>query len=288
MKKCAYCTAENRDAAIFCSRCKRALPAGQAPGGYSLVWLLIGFFLIGLSFYLFSTRFFLPPAVTQTGMTLSEAAPGRTPEPLVLQTCVTYTAHIRRGPGTHYEPTGGLPSGMCLTILGRNEEETWVFMVSDDHQTGWVALSALPDAGDISRVSLRDDPAMANPARPTLTTAELAHGAKTYLTQVAATNLPRSSDNRYIVACFEMADRIGDIIKCKMEKAYCDYLPDVEGSPTFCSDRPAPDHVFALVVFGEDWSSYDGQCLLVSGYLEVDRGTLQIQALQPSQVSSCT
>jgi hypothetical protein len=161
-------------------------------------------------------------------------------------------------------------------------------MVSDDHQAGWVALSALPDAGEISQVSLRDDPAMANPARPTLTTAELAHGAKTYLTQVAATNLPRSSDNRYIVACFEMADRIGDIIKCKMEKAYCDYLPDLEGSPTFCIDRPAPDHVFALVVFGEDWSGYDGQCLLVSGYLEVDRGTLQIQALQPSQVSSCT
>jgi hypothetical protein len=73
-----------------------------------------------------------------------------------------------------------------------------------------------------------------------------------------------------------------------MEKAYCDYLPDLEGSPTFCIDRPAPDHVFALVVFGEDWSGYDGQCLLVSGYLEVDRGTLQIQALQPSQVSSCT
>jgi hypothetical protein len=42
-----------------------------------------------------------------------------------------------------------------------------------------------------------------------------------------------------------------------------------------------------LVAFGEDWSDYDGQCLVVSGYLQVDKGLLQIQALQRDQVSLC-
>jgi hypothetical protein len=73
-----------------------------------------------------------------------------------------------------------------------------------------------------------------------------------------------------------------------MERAYCDEFPEVEGSPTICIDRPAPDHIFALVItFGSGSAGYDNQCLIVSGYLEVDRGRLQIQALRRSQVSIC-
>jgi hypothetical protein len=161
-------------------------------------------------------------------------------------------------------------------------------MVSDDYQTGWVTVSLLPDAGDISRVSVRDDFGMMNPARSTLTSAEIANGAQVYLTQIAATNIAGSPLTRYVIPCFETADRVGDQISCRMERAYCDYLPGVEGSPTVCSDRPAPDHTFALVVFEEDWSDYDGQCLIVSGYLQIGRGALQIQALDRSQVSRCS
>jgi hypothetical protein len=89
------------------------------------------------------------------------------------------------------------------------------------------------------------------------------------------------------VPCFAAVDRIGEQISCKLEKAYCDYLSDIEVSSTSCSDRPYPDHIFTLLVLGEDWSDYDGQCLIVSGFLEVNRGALQIQALDRSQVSSC-
>jgi hypothetical protein len=127
----------------------------------------------------------------------------------------------------------------------------------------------------------------ANPARPTLTTAEIAHGAQVYLTEVAETNIPQTSLSRYAVPCFAAVDRIGEHISCKLEKAYCDYLSDIEGSLTSCNDRPYPDHTFILIVRGEDWSDYDGQCLLVSGLLEVNRGALQIQALNRSQISSC-
>ena len=72
-----------------------------------------------------------------------------------------------------------------------------------------------------------------------------------------------------------------------MEKAYCDYFPDLEGSPTVCIDRPAPDHTFALVAFDRDWREYDGECLIIDGYMEIYRGVLRILAHRRDQVSIC-
>jgi hypothetical protein len=297
MKICAYCTAKNRDEAIFCTRCKRALVATPARKEYSsrnvLNWLLAGLVLVGLSYYLFSSRSLLglnamePPTATSNWTPTSGPMPTRIQEPITINTCVSDTTRIRRSPSTQSETIGGLVSGTCLTILGRNEDASWVYMVSEDHQTGWVSASILRGAGNLNRVSVRDHHALASSARPTLTSAEIAHGAQAYLTQVAATNIPQSSLSRNVVPCFETADRIGEHISCKLERAYCDYLASAEGSPTFCTDRPYPDHTFTLMVSGEDWSDYDGQCLLISGYLQVDRGALQIEALNHSQVSTC-
>jgi len=128
---------------------------------------------------------------------------------------------------------------------------------------------------------------MVNPARPTLTSAEIANGAEVYLTRVAATNQARAPLSEYVEPCFEAVNQIGQPISCRLEKAHCDYLPNVDGNPTVCLDRPAPDHTFALVVYDQDWSEYDSQCLIVSGYLDINWGMLQIQALRRSQVSPC-
>lgn len=293
MKICAYCTAENRDEAIFCRRCRRPLRAAPTPKNNSsrnlFIWLLAVLVLIGLSSYLFSSRSFLAstPPLTLTQAPQLTPGPTQTQEPIILRACVSDTTRIRRGPGTQYETIGGLAPDTCLTVMGRNEDSSWVYMVSKDHQAGWIAASLLPYSGNISHVSVRADSPMANSGRPTLTSAEIANGAQAYLTKVSATNIPQSPLTRYVVPCFETANRMGDYVSCKMERAYCDYLPAVEGRPTFCSDRPYPDHNFALIVFGEDWSEYDGQCILVSGYLEIDRGVLQIQAVSRSQVSYC-
>ena len=289
MKTCAYCKTENRDEAIFCQHCRRPLQAARATSPNLLIGLLFVFVLVGLIFYLFVSRSSPAQTPTPTSNTSNDVpVPTRTQEPLTPGACVREnTIRIRRGPGTQYETIGGLVPGICLKILGRNEETSWVYMVSDDSQTGWVDASLLREAGDLSRVSLRDHSGTVYLARPTLTTEELAYGAQVYLTRVSATNLPQSSLTRYMVPCFETADRIGDHISCRLERAYCDYLSAVEGSPTVCNDRPAPDQVFTLVVFGEDWSDYDGQCLIVSGYLEIARGMLQVQVLNRSQVEIC-
>jgi hypothetical protein len=250
--------------------------------------------VIGVGFSLFSSGSSNAPAAAQTrtltsnGIQTDGAAPTRTYEPHALSACVRDITNIRRGPGTGYETIGGLLTGACLTILGRNEEASWVFIVSDEDQSGWVAVSALDRVGDLSRVSIRDDGWMAEAARPTLTSAEIAHGAHVYLTNVAATSIPDAPFTQYMAPCFETAERLGDHISCRVEKAYCDYLPAVEGKPTFCSDRPYPDETFALVVPGKDWSEFDGQCIIVSGYLKIDRGMLQIEALDRSQVELCT
>jgi hypothetical protein len=287
MKICAYCTTKNRDEAIFCNHCRRPLRGTPIPKDTSLIRLLGVLLLIGLGSYLFLSQLFLAQAPTSNETPADGAMPTRSREWITLSTCVENDTRIRRGPSTQDETIGELDTGTCLTILGRTEDASWVYMVSDDHQTGWVSASLLNGAGDIHKVSVRDNSASANPARPTLTIAEIAHGAQVYLTKIAATNLPGAPLSSYVIPCFETAERIGNYVSCRMERAYCDYLPDVEGYPTFCSDRPSPDHTFALVVFGEDWSDYDGQCLIVEGYLEIDKGVLQIQALRRNQVSAC-
>src|SRR5215213_2120980 len=289
MKKCPYCKTENRDETIFCTHCRHALPALPTLSSYVFLSILVAFVLIGLTSTFFSFRSSLMPTPTPlfNGQAAAGPLPTQTPDPVTLSACVQDSTNIRRGPGTHYETIGGLPSGTCMTILGRNEEGSWVSIVSDTHQTGWVATAALQAAGDIAQLSVRDNAAMRTSARPTLTSAEIAHGAQAYLTEIASTNIPQSPLSRYKMPCFETAHRIGEKVSCRMEKAYCDYLPTVESSPTVCSDRPQPDHTFALVAIGEDLSGYDGECLLVSGRLELERGVLQIRTLEPSQVSKC-
>lgn len=282
MKICAYCTTRNRDEAIFCSHCRRPLRGTPIPKDASLLKLLAVLFVIGMASYLFLSTSSEAPA-----MATARPAPARIPEPVTLRTCVGDNTRIRRSPSTRAETIGGLVTGSCLTILGRNEEANWAYIISDDYQNGWVAAELLSDAGDINRVSVRADIELANPARATLASGEIINGARAFLTRVAATNLHGGRLTRYIQPCFETVDRIGNFISCRIEKAHCDYLTAAKEKSTFCSDRPYPDHIFTLLLPGEDRSDLDGQCLIVSGYLQVDHGALQVQALNRDQVSTC-
>jgi hypothetical protein len=67
----------------------------------------------------------------------------------------------------------------------------------------------------------------------------------------------------------------------------CSYKENVNGSPTFCNDKPYPDHTFTLLVWGEDWSFLDGKCILVTGEISEYDGKFQIIATDLSQVSFC-
>lgn len=79
----------------------------------------------------------------------------------------------------------------------------------------------------------------------------------------------------------------GEFVTCRIQRAHCDYRPDVSGAPTFCNDAPFGSHSFTLLVWGEDWSDYDGRCLTVTGLVTRYRGLPQIEATSRSQVDSC-
>ena len=80
---------------------------------------------------------------------------------------------------------------------------------------------------------------------------------------------------------------VGQTVTCRIAHAYCDYRPDVNGKPTFCNDAPYPGHEFTLLVWGQDWSDYDGKCLIVTGFVSRYKGKLQIEASSRSQTEFC-
>ena len=119
--------------------------------GTITVLLLLVFNWLNSSTAPISTRMLVPiPTLTPS--------PALTvlPESVSLKACVTNSEiRIRQGPGTDYEIMGGLVSGTCMQILGRNQDASWVYMVTEDNTNGWVAAWLLTIEGDVTRVSVR-------------------------------------------------------------------------------------------------------------------------------------
>jgi hypothetical protein len=80
---------------------------------------------------------------------------------------------------------------------------------------------------------------------------------------------------------------LGENVTCIIQKAYCSYKPSIKGNPTFCNDAPYPNHNFTLLVWGQDWTKFDGECLNVTGYIHLYKGNPQIEATSESQVRIC-
>ena len=124
------------------------------------IWVLVVLGVFGVVSFLIS----LPKATRtlHTEIIATESAPPpptHTPQPISLFACVTdWTTRVRKGPGTNYEILGGLLSGTCMQISGRNEDLTWVYMTSEDNKEGWVAASMVAIDGDLSRVPVLSTP----------------------------------------------------------------------------------------------------------------------------------
>ena len=100
-----------------------------------------------------STRALVPLPTLTPGHTLP-ATPGL----VSLQGCVTDSAiRIRQGPGTDFEVVGGLVSGTCMQILGRNQDASWVYIVTEENEAGWVAAWLLTIDGDVNGIAVRSD-----------------------------------------------------------------------------------------------------------------------------------
>ena len=119
--------------------------------GTITVLLLLVFNWLNSSTAPISTRMLVPiPTLTPSPALTVQ------PESVSLKACVTNSEiRIRQGPGTDYEIMGGLVSGTCMQILGRNQDASWVYMVTEDNTNGWVAAWLLTIEGDVTRVSVR-------------------------------------------------------------------------------------------------------------------------------------
>jgi hypothetical protein len=100
-----------------------------------------------------------------------------------------------------------------------------------------------------------------------------------------ATLLPIPTTNALL--CTDTYNMIGSTVECKIPRAFCNYYPTTSGEPTFCHDAPYPNNNFSLVIWGEDWSFYDGKCIIVRGVVSNYEGKPQIENIGGSQISSC-
>jgi hypothetical protein len=99
--------------------------------------------------------------------------------------------------------------------------------------------------------------------------------------------LPQLAPDQAFIPSEQAAVHIGEVTTVRIEKADCSYLPDVNGSPTFCNDQPYPNHTFTMVVWGQDWSFLNGGCILVTGEIQEFEGKPEIIVESTSQFSLC-
>lgn len=171
-----YSIADKLEAVQVETSSSEPLPAPEASqtrsGNFAsraAIWVLVALAVFGI----FSLLSSLPNATRalHTKIIATEKAPPRptrTPQPISLFACVTdWTIRVRKGPGTDYEVIGGLLSGTCMWISGRNEDLTWVYMTSEDNKEGWVAASLLAIDGDLSQVPVISTPAISDPTPTT-------------------------------------------------------------------------------------------------------------------------
>ena len=99
--------------------------------------------------------------------------------------------------------------------------------------------------------------------------------------------LPPTGIAEVTIPASEAHEYEGQSVTVEIPKAYCSYRPTTNGEPTFCNDQPFPGHNFTLLVWGQDWSHFDGQCIWVTGTVELFEGISEIVVDTPSQVTLC-
>jgi hypothetical protein len=203
--------------------------------------------------------------------------------------------NIRSGPGTQYNVLDILPANTCVTLRARNEDNSWVWEISEKN-TGWISSYYLSSEGNINNLpliaELTQTPNVAILIPTPYATILPSPTIRIFPTSIpiptstfVPTIAPTHAQN--FLLCNSLTNYIGQSVVCKIPSAYCSYHSTISGQPTFCNDGPYPNYNFTLVVWGSDWSNYNGHCLLISGYVSLYRGKLQIVAVSQSQVSYC-
>lgn len=217
------------------------------------------------------------------------STPTTTPFPKIsIGTVQVSSLNIRSGPGTNYGVVGSMKQGDEFYILAdmkNSDNKTWFLIPLPNNSFGWV----------IGEPSYVTDEWVTVDYTTYQTVAEAGRRAKliydttptTLITPPQIINTQRPAPEQSILFCSDTNNYIGEIITCKIPRAYCSYQSTTSGRPTFCNDAQYPNHNFTLVVWGTDWSDLDRLCIIVSGRVSLFDGKPQIEATNRSQVTYC-
>lgn len=210
-----------------------------------------------------------------------------TSTPVIINGCVTvHSLNVRNGPGVDYEIIGGLLEDECVSLIGRNKKSTWGKVIFSD-VSGWISLNYLSTENDIENLPVASIDDEGDLSSQTQTAVVTLTPLPTVTKKPRDTNTPRPSPTRSILDCQYASNYVGSYITCKIPYAYCSYQPSVSGKPTFCNDAPYPNHNFTLVVWGNDVSYLNGNCILISGYVTTYQGKPQIEKEDISGITYC-
>jgi hypothetical protein len=169
----------------------------------------------------------------------------------------------------NYDVVGWLLEGECVIVIETTVDGDWA-----KTEKGWIGTYYLVSTNDL--ISTQQIPT--TDSSPTITPTRTSSPTKIQ---------PTPTSIEAIMECWQSHKFAGSRLTCRISRAYCSFHPDVDGDPTFCNDAPYPNPGFTLLVWGQNWSDYDGKCLIVSGYISVYRVTPHIIAESRSQVSNC-
>ncbi len=206
--------------------------------------------------------------------------------PTPMSGCATANVRVRSEPNTSSTILGGLPTGTCVSVIKTNSEKTWLW-ISSDNISGWVSSDYISFGGQQKDILPVDESESSPILSPTFAMPPTSTSLPPPTTTPRKTSTPISTATKSILLCSNTRMYAGSYVTCMIPTAYCDYRPDVNGSPTFCDDRPYPNNNFQLVAWGTDWSVYDGKCIVVTGTVSIYSGKAQIEGYSRSQVSYC-
>jgi hypothetical protein len=242
-----------------------------------------------------------PTPIPKTSPT--KTIPTSTPLPQLLTvTVVLPSLNVRSGPGRDFQIVGYVNQGDEFYVLGKYYDlyaQQWFIISPKNNSFGWIdgeskfVTQKMVTVDSTAYESILNNVEQARVIYSPLGIFQDVIQTSSSLSQ-AATAVQRpfplvatSPNLSSIIECKDTKDKIGRFVTCKIERAYCTFAPDVNGDPTFCNDAPYPNHNFTLLVFGQDWSDYDGQCVIISGTVGSYQGKPQIYTENRARISYC-
>jgi len=240
------------------------------------------------------------PAPTPTPtLTPTKEMPSPSPTPtleLPIGKVIVQSLSVRSSPGRRHQQIGFFNQGGEFYIIAEALDEyteRWFLISVNNNQYGWINGEdrfVTKNYVMVNKDTYQEVYKLAQNAKNTLDIKQfsqfrwLVESSRT-VPNIFLNTIPLT--DTAILECKNTSNKVGQFVTCQIPRAYCEFLPTTNGDPTFCNDAPYPNNNFTLVVFGQDWSEFDGECIIISGTRSTYGGKPQIQTENRARVSYC-